>query len=98
MASLSFIVMGGDHRTDDRMWIILNFLNPKFDIRNSQCGFYPMRFALGEISLTKLSHVDIELSLWDSRFSPIIMIGLALWWNLIDDASMGRKGVELYHG
>ena len=57
-----------------------------------------MLCALIEYSLTKLSHVAIELDLWDSRFSPIIMIGLALWWNLIDDASVRRKGVELYHG
>ena len=65
-----------------------------FEFRNVDS----MLCALIEYSLTKLSHVAIELDLWDSRFSPIIMIGLALWWNLIDDASMRRKGVELYHG
>ena len=80
------------------MWIILNFLNPKSAIRNPKFKPYALCSMPIEYGLTKLSHVDIELSLWDSRFSPIIMIGLALWWNLIDDASMGRKGVELYHG
>ena len=57
-----------------------------------------MLYAAIEYSLTKLSHVAIELDVWDSRFSPITLIGLALWWNLIVDASMRRKGVELYHG
>ena len=51
-----------------------------------------------EYSLTKLSHADIELDLWDSRFSPFIRSGLALCWNLLDDVSMRRKGVEPYHG
>ena len=51
-----------------------------------------------EYSLTKLSHADIKLDLWDSRFCPFIRSGLALCWNLLDDVSMRRKGVEPYHG
>jgi hypothetical protein len=59
-----------------------------------------MIYALVEISLTKLSHIAIDLDVWESRFGPFIKSGLTLLWNLsaLVAVSMRRKGVELYHG